>query len=68
MRIDRVILAAEMARREWRYKRLSEVSGISRATLSAVTGGKTIAPDTASRIAHALGIPVERIVEQKRAV
>ena len=65
MRIDRVTLATEMARREWRYKRLAEVTGLSRCTLSAVTGGKTVAPDTAIRIAGALDIPVERLVEQR---
>ena len=63
MRINRVVLAAEMARREWTGKRLSEVSGVSRVTLSAVRGGKAIAPKTAEKIAGALGVPVDQLVE-----
>jgi putative transcriptional regulator len=54
-----------MARREWRDKRLSELSGVSRATLSAVKGGKTIAPDTAQKIARALNMPLERLIEKE---
>lgn len=65
VRIDRVKLATEMAQREWRYKRLIELSGVSRATMSAVTGGKTVAPGTAQRIADALDVPLEQLIEAK---
>ena len=66
MRIDRVKLATELARREWRDKRLAELSGVSRATLSAIKGGKTISPDTAQRVAGALGLPMEELIEEAR--
>lgn len=65
IRIDRVKLAAEMARREWRYKYLSELTGVSRATMSAITGGKTVHPITAQRIADALNVPLERLIETR---
>ena len=65
MRINRVTLAAELVRREWRDKRLSELSGVSRATLSAIRGGKSIAPETAGKIAHALSMSVEQLIEQE---
>ena len=67
VRIDRVILATEMVRREWRYKHLCELSGVSRATMSAITGGKTVAPSTAQSVADALGVPLERLIEAKEA-
>ena len=63
MRIDRIILASELARREWRDKRLAEYAGISRATMSAIKGGKTVAPATAQKIANALNMPIESLVE-----
>lgn len=65
MRIDKAKLAYELARREWRVKRLAELSGISISTLSSIRGGKAIAPETAMKIAIALNIPVEQLVEQE---
>ena len=55
MRIDRVALAAEMARKDINQKRLAELSGVSRATLSAIRGGKACSPDTARKLAQVLG-------------
>jgi len=63
MRVNRVTLATEMARREWRFKRLAEETGLSRATVSAVACGKTVAPDTAQKIANALNMSLKEIVE-----
>lgn len=65
MRIDKAKLAYELARREWRQKRLSELSGVSRATVSAISCGKTIAPDTARKIADALNMSVDQLIEQE---
>ena len=55
MRIDRVALAAEMARKDINQKRLAELSGVSRATLSAIRGGKACSPDTAHKLVQVLG-------------
>ena len=63
MRIDKAKLAYELARREWRYKKLAELSGVSRATVSAISCGKTVAPDTAQKIAQALDMPLEHLTE-----
>ena len=65
MRIDRVKLAAELARREWRSKKLSELSGVSRVTMSAIRGGKSIALETAQKIATALNMQVAQIIEKE---
>ena len=64
MRIDRAKLAAEMARREWRYKLLSEMTGISSATLSAITGGKKVTEGTAQKIAQAFNMPLADLLEE----
>ena len=64
MRIDRVKLATEMARREMRYIQLAKLAGISRITMSGINGGKAIHPDTANKIAQALNIPLEEIIEK----
>ena len=63
MRIDRVKFISELARRDIKAKDIAENAGVSRATVSAIRGGKTIAPDTAQKIAAALNVPVETLVE-----
>jgi putative transcriptional regulator len=63
MRINRVTFAAELARRDWRDKRLAELSGVSRVTLSAIRSGKSVAPNTAQKIAAALNVPLEELLE-----
>ena len=55
MRIDRVKLAAEMARADLNVKRLSELSGLSRATVTGVKSGKSCSKDTADKRAAVLG-------------
>ena len=55
MRIDRVKLAAEMARSDLNVKRLSELSGLSRATVTGVKSGKSCSKDTADKLAAVLG-------------
>lgn len=65
MRIDRVKFAAALARRDVGVKRLAELAGISRVTVSSVKCGKTCSPDTARAIAHALGVDVAEIAESE---
>lgn len=63
MRIDRVKLTTELARQYMTTKRLSEITGVSRATISNIKNGKTCAEPTAKRIAKGLGIELIDIVE-----
>ena len=65
MRIDRVKLATELARRELRQKSLAELAGISQNTVSAISCGKTVSPQTAGKVAGALNVPLEQIVEKR---
>ena len=55
MRIDRVAFAAALARRDINQKRLAELSGVSRVTITAVKSGKTCSEDTARKLAAVLG-------------
>ena len=64
MRVDRIKLACEMARRDLNGKQLGEKAGLSRATITAVTSGKSCSAVTATKLASALGIPVEELVER----
>lgn len=63
MRIDRVKLVAEMARQDMSVKRLAELSGISRVTVSAVRKGKTCSEETAARLVKALNVETAEIEE-----
>ena len=55
MRIDRVRLIAEMARRDINCNRLVELAGVSRPTLTAVRSGKSCSKETAEKLAAVLG-------------
>ena len=55
MRIDRVAFAAALARKDLTVKRLAELSGLSRITVSYVKCGKTCSEDTARKLAAVLG-------------
>ena len=55
MRIDRVAFAAEMARNDLNCKRLVELSGVSRVTVTAVRSGKSCSKETADKLVAVLG-------------
>jgi len=61
MRINDAILAYEMRRRDLRQIQLSEISGVSRATISYIMCGKRCSSETAQKIAEALGVSVEHL-------
>ena len=63
MRIDRVKLIAEMARRDMRVQELADKATVSRATVTALRGGKSCNANTVQRVAQALGVPVESLLE-----
>ena len=55
VRIDRVAIITEMARREMNRNRLAEVSGVSRVTVTAVRNGKSCSKATADKLTAVLG-------------
>lgn len=63
VRIDRVALITEMARRDINCNRLVELSGVSRVTVTSVRSGKRCARSTAEKLAKGLGVPVADIIK-----
>lgn len=64
MRIDRVKLITEMARRELGVSALAARCGMSRATVTAVKTGKTCSDQTARKLADALGVPLAALMQE----
>ena len=63
MRINRIKLVAEMARQDMTQLRLTEITGVSRATISGVQNGRSCSSSTAVKIADALNVPLETLLE-----
>lgn len=63
MRIDRIKLVTEMARQDVTQLRLAELTGMSRATLSGIQNGRSCSSGTAVKIADALKVPLETLLE-----
>lgn len=65
MRIDRVKLVAELTRRDMTQAKLADLAGISRATVNYIKSGKSCTDEVGNKIAAALGIPVEKLIEKQ---
>lgn len=66
MRLDRVKLIMFIAEKDLTLAKLSEMSGVSRQTLSYVKSGKRCTLETADKIARALNVDVQEIAEVKK--
>lgn len=64
MKIDRVKLIAEMARKNIAVIELAEKSGVSRVTISAIRSGKMCNTHTGTKLAEALGLNVDDLIEE----
>lgn len=65
MRINRVKLIAEMARRDLTVLDLAKNCCLSRATVTGVRSGKSCTRETAAKLAKGLGVPLESILEKE---
>ena len=63
MRMDRIKLVAELAKRDMTQKRLAELAGISRATVNYIKSGKSCSDEIGNKIAKALDVDVTEILE-----
>lgn len=63
MRIDRIKLVAELTRRDMTQSKLAELAGVSRATINYIKSGKSCSDEVGKKIAGALDIPVEKLIE-----
>ena len=66
MQIDRVKLITEMARQRMTVKRLAELSGASRPTITNVRSGNFCSDLVGKAIARALGVDVADIIETEK--
>ena len=64
VRINSRKLAIAMATAGYSFIDLATVSGVSRTSLSYINCGKSCKPQTAGKIARALNVPVEKLIEQ----
>lgn len=55
IRIDRVAMIAEMARRDINCNKLVELTGVSRVTVTSVRNGKSCSKETTDKLASVLG-------------
>lgn len=65
MRINRVALAASMARLDLNSNQVAEQAGISRSTMTAVKSGKSCSQNTADKLVAVLGKSI--ITKEARA-
>lgn len=65
MKIDRVKLAEEMARQNIRCGYLAEKANLCRLTITKARKGQQCEYESARKIAKALGIPVQDIIEDE---
>lgn len=63
MRIDRVKLIAEMARKNTACNELAEKALVSRVTVSAMRCGKSVTENSARSVARALGVELAELLE-----
>ena len=63
MRIDRVKLVSELARQDMTQKALAEKSGVSRATINYIRGGKSCTAEIGEKIAKALNVDIANLLE-----
>ena len=66
MRIDRVNLAATMAKRCMRGKELATLSGISVSSVAGIRNGRSCSAEMASKIASALNVPLSELLEKEK--
>lgn len=63
MRIDRVKLISEMARRDMTVIKLAQLAGVSRLTVSSVKRGASCSSGTVFKIAKALNVDPADLLE-----
>ena len=66
MKLNPMKIRIEMAKRQYSGARLSQLAGVSRQTVSFILHGKDCSEVTAGKLACALGVDVEKLLEVKK--
>lgn len=64
VKVDRIKLSIAMAKKDINGRELSKMSGVSVMTISYIKNGKTCSVATGEKIATALGIDMEELVQK----
>lgn len=64
MKLNKLKLALAMDNKGYNFKLLSKNCGVSRTTLSYLNNGKTCKPEILFKIAKALDVKAEELIEQ----
>lgn len=64
MRLDRIKLVTELTKRDMTQKELAELAGISRVSVNYIKNGKSCSEEVGKKIAAALSVPVENLLEK----
>ena len=63
MRINRRLLAVRMIDLDVNANQLAAISNLSRGTVTSVKSGKSCSAETVKKLANALGVPVDELLE-----
>ncbi len=64
MRLNRVRVITEMAKRDISVCALSEKAGISKGTIAGIRAGRSCSQQTGEKLAAAIGVDVETLLEE----
>lgn len=64
MRLDRIKFVTELTKQDLTLKELANLSGVNRVTLSNIKCGKSCRDDIASKVARALNVELEDLIEE----
>lgn len=62
--VDRVKIISEMARQNITCEELTQKAGVGRAAVWKMRKGQAVWRTTAQHVAHALGVPLETLLEE----
>lgn len=63
MRVDKIKIITKMAKMDITQKELAEKSQLARGTINAIARGKSCSNETAQKIAKALNVSIDEILE-----
>lgn len=66
MRIDRIKLVTEMAKRDMTQTCLADLAGTSRATINYIRSGKSCTDEVGKKIAKALGVDISVLTAETK--